>query len=174
LSISVLGTSDIMEHIKKKRLIIYPFSEDSISGCGLDLSLGKEIARLINSQEIFDTKKHNRLSTFYKKETGLEFVINPNERVLLCTLERVALPPNIMGFVGLRSSYSRLGLILTIGFVDPGFKGQLTLEVIGSSFPVKVYVGDRIFHLVLAKLKALEAYKGKYQNQKGVTFPIFS
>ena len=47
------------------------------------------------------------------------------------TLERVELPDDIVARIEGKSSIGRLGLIVhaTAGFVDPGFKGSLTLEI---------------------------------------------
>ena len=172
---SILSDDDLARLIGKGRLVISPFAEDSISCKGIDLRLGSEMARINQTEMIFDPRKQNDLSTFYTKEVGSEFIINPQETVLFHTLERLILPADIMGVVGLKSSYSRLGLHVSLGFVDPGFEGQLTLEVTGSSFPIKVYPGDKLFHIVFAKLNSscTCTYKGKYQNQKGVTLPIF-
>ncbi|MCE4622278.1 MAG: dCTP deaminase [Desulfurococcales archaeon] len=59
--------------------------------------------------------------------------------------------------------------------VDAGFEGQLTIEIIGSSFPVKLYPGDRFLHLVLVKLNtpAHRPYRGQYKGQTGVRLPKF-
>ncbi|PSO06583.1 dCTP deaminase, partial [Candidatus Marsarchaeota G2 archaeon BE_D] len=56
------------------------------------------------------------------------------------------------------------------------FDGNITIEVRGTSFPVKLYSGQRFVHIVFSKLTTpLEKpYSGKYQGQKGVTLPIFS
>jgi len=171
----VLSNDKLVKLIRKGHLIVSPFEEDAISCKGIDLRLGSEMARINHTEVVFDSRKQNDLSTFYTKEVASEFIIKEQETVLFHTLERLALPADIMGMIGLRSSYSRLGLHVSLGFVDPGFEGQLTVEVSGSSFPIKVYTGDKLFHIVFMKLNSLctNGYKGKYQNQRGVTLPIF-
>lgn len=174
-SVSVLSSGDLSRLIRKGHLAITPFTEDAISCKGIDLRLGGEMAHINQTEMIFDSRNRNDLSTFYTKEAGSEFIVEKRETVLFHTLEQLTLPIDIMGMIGLRSSYSRLGLQVSLGFVDPGFEGQLTLEVTGSSFPIKVYAGDKLFHIVFAKLNSLctNPYRGKYQHQKGVTLPIF-
>lgn len=171
---SFINGEDLAKLIKKNHLIIRPFAEDAISCKGIDLRLGGEMAHITETETIFDSRKENDLSTFYTKEAGDEFIVEPRETVLFHTLESLKLPADIMAIVGPRSSYCRLGLHISLGFVDPGFAGQLTLEVTGSSFPIKVYVGERLFHIVFAKLSSIckNPYSGKYQNQKGVTLPV--
>jgi dCTP deaminase len=84
------------------------------------------------------------------------------------------MPMDLMGFVQLRSTYARLGLALPPTIIDANFSGQLTLEVLGGSFPVKIYAGDRFCHIIFAKLTSPveKPYIGKYQLQRGVTLPI--
>jgi len=74
------------------------------------------------------------------------------------------------------SHYYIAGVYLTHNtIVDAGFEGNLTIELIGSGFPVKLYAGERFVHLVFAKLTSPveKPYKGKYQRQRGVTLPKF-
>jgi dCTP deaminase len=173
--VSILSNDNLVRLIRKGHLVVSPFEENAISCKGIDLRLGSEMARINHTKVVFDSRKQNDLSTFFTKEVGSEFIIKEQETVLFHTLERLALPADILGIIGLRSSYARLGLHVSLGFVDPGFEGQLTVEVTGSSFPIKVYTEDKLFHIVFVKLNSLctNTYRGKYQNQRGVTLPIF-
>ena len=78
-----------------------------------------------------------------------------------------------MAFVELRSTYARLGLFIPPTIVDANFEGQLTIELVGGPFPVKLYKGDRFLHIIFAKLTSQveKPYMGKYQGQRGVTLP---
>jgi len=87
----ILSNSDIHKHIKEKRLIINPFYEDTVRENDIDLRLGSEIARLKRTDLIFDTHGKNEYEQFFEKESGESFIINPNERILVCTLELLEL-----------------------------------------------------------------------------------
>ena len=80
---------------------------------------------------------------------------------------------DITAFVEGRSSLGRMGLFIqNAGWVDPGFKGEITLELFNANrCAIELNVGRRVGQLVFAKLddKALNPYKGKYQGQKGAT-----
>ena len=95
--------------------------------------------------------------------------------MLLHTLEYLRLPSYIAGLVNLRSTWARTGIYIPATIVDAGFEGQLTIEVVGSSFPVKLYPGDRFLHLVLVKLgtPTSKPYNGAYRGQTGVRLPKF-
>ena len=67
----------------------------------------------------------------WRSPTSESFVIHPGEFVLGRTHEYVELPDDLVARIEGKSSLGRLGLIVhaTAGFVDPGFKGTLTLEI---------------------------------------------
>lgn len=171
----ILSNSDIRDYIKRKRLIIKPLSKDTIRENGIDLRISREIAHFKRTKKIYDVRdKATKPNDFYKKEKADSFIIHPHERILVSTLETVGLEDDLMGFVNLRSTYARMGLMIPPTIIDAGFKGQLTLEVMGGPFPVKVYAGDRFCHAVLAKLTSKSIrYRGTYQGQKGVTYARF-
>ncbi|MCD6113854.1 MAG: dCTP deaminase [Thermoprotei archaeon] len=171
----ILSDFDLKNYIKSGRLKIEPFDESIIRENGLDLRLGNKIARLKRTDKVLDVlnAREANIEDFYEVEEGEEFVIYPNEHVLLHTLEYIKLPPELMGFVNLRSTYARLGIMAPPTIIDGGFEGQLTIELIGSSFPVKLCAGIRFIHVVFAKLSSPieKPYSGTYQGQRGVTLP---
>lgn len=167
--LTILGDRDLKYYLEKGWIVISPLTQDTIRENGVDLRVGGEIARFKKTDEIYEIEKDPR--SFYEIEKGDEFIIYPNEHVLLVTEEYVKLPNDVMAFVNLRSSFARLGLVIPPTIVDAGFEGQLTIEVVGSSFPVKIKRGTRFLHLIFARtLTPVEyPYHGKYQGQKGVT-----
>jgi dCTP deaminase len=103
------------------------------------------------------------------------FVLHPNQLVLGSTLEYIALPNNLSAYVAGRSTWGRLGLVIaTATFVNPGFKGCLTLEIenIGE-VPLTVYPGLRIAQLVFHTLEGEGKYGDdrKYLHPTGPQFP---
>ncbi|HYB92968.1 MAG TPA: dCTP deaminase [archaeon] len=169
----ILSDFDLRNYIKAGRLMIKPFCKEIVRENGIDFRLGNEIARLKSKSKVLDMRK-SEVSDFYTVEKGGNFIVYPNERILASILERIEMPTDLMGFVQLRSTYARLGLALPPTIVDANFSGQLTLEVLGGSFPVKIYAGDRFCHVIFAKLTSPveKPYMGKYQRQHGVTLPI--
>ena len=165
----ILGDRDLKRYIEKRRITVDPLSPDSIRENGIDLKIGSEIARFKKTARVFDG---GRQEDFFKKERGDEFIIRPHERVLVTTMEYLELPDDVMAFVNLRSSFARLGLLIPPVVVDAGFHGELTVEVVGSEFPVRLKSGTRFLHLIFARtLSPVEnPYRGKYSGQRGVTF----
>ena len=69
-----------------------------------------------------------------------------------------------------RSSIGRIGLLVeNAGWVDPGFEGELTLELyIANRLPIRLSSGRRICQLLFARMDrpSSEPYQGKYQGQR--------
>lgn len=109
------------------------------------------------------------------------YVIQPGEFVLGSTLERVRLSRNIVGQVHGKSTRARQGLIVhAAGLVDPGFHGELTLEIFNmSKLPVYLNQGMLICQITFQSLSTTpdRAYGNpelfsRYQGQSGPT-PAF-
>ncbi|MDD1662357.1 MAG: dCTP deaminase [Methanomicrobiales archaeon] len=89
---------------------------------------------------------------------------------LVPSLEWVELPADLAATLRCRSSYARRGLLLGGGFVDPGFRGQLTLCLgnLGSG-DIVLSPSDRVVQMVLHQVEGgRELYDGRYQDSQGV------
>ncbi|NUT52385.1 MAG: dCTP deaminase [Saccharothrix sp.] len=101
------------------------------------------------------------------------------EFALAHTAETVTIPPHLVAQLNGKSSLGRLGLAIhiTAGFIDPGFTGQITLELFNCSrHQVKLTPGMPIGQLVLMRLTAPAErpyghpeLRSRYQGQTGAT-----
>jgi len=171
----ILSDADVRILLGKGRLVIEPLHEDTVRENGVDLRLGSRFCRF-RSAGVFDTRSDwGRIGEFYEcVEVGDEgFTVAPGEHVLAHTLEYIRLPDDLAGLVNLRSTFARLGIFVPPTVVDAGFEGQLTIEIIGSAFPVKLYPGQRFLHVVFMKTTTpvVRPYNGKYKGQRSATPP---
>ena len=105
------------------------------------------------------------------------FILHPGEFVLGSTLERVALPDDLVARLEGKSSLGRLGLLIhsTAGYVDPGWDGYLTLELSNvANLPITLYPGMKIGQISFFRLSTpaetpYGAAGNKYQGQRGPT-----
>jgi dCTP deaminase len=88
---------------------------------------------------------------------------------LVPTLEWVELPGDLAGTLRCRSSFGRRGVLLGAGFVDPGFRGQLTLCLTNlGSDDIIVRKNDRVVQMILHEVReGSESYSGRYQDSIG-------
>ena len=109
----------------------------------------------------------------YKTIRSDTYILLPNQFVLATTMEYFDLPDDLTAFVEGRSSLGRMGLFIqNAGWVDPGFKGEITLELYNANrCAIELKAGRRVGQLVFAKMDrpALNPYNGKYQGQRGAT-----
>lgn len=171
-----LSDHDLREYIGAGLLVIRPISEETIRENGVDLRFGNEFCLSIKGQMVLDTRKSLSADIFYdckSVDDGSGFTIPPGRRVLATTGEWVELPNDIIGLVNLRSSFARTGLYIPPTVIDAGFRGEITIEIVGADYPVRVYPGQRFLHVVFAKLRtpSEKGYSGSYQWQRGVTLP---
>lgn len=103
--------------------------------------------------------------------------LNPLEFKLASTLEYVSMCDYFVGRVEGKSSLGRLGLgvHITAGFIDPGFQGNITLELFNFSDKViSLSKGDFVCQLCLEELdeitqKVYGECGNHYQGQTGIT-----
>ncbi len=161
----IISGKKIQEIVKKENLI-ENFLEKNIGGSGYDLRVGK-IYRIKSTGFIGAGKQINSEA---EEITELEYALKPNEYVLIETLEKVNMPKNLAARILPRSSVFRLGCALITAFVDPGFRGTLTMGLKNlSDRNFKFEKGARIAQILFEEVSGdVTLYKGRYQGGKVV------
>ena len=180
---TVLSDHEIIDAIGSQQLVINPFIQKNVQPISIDLTLGNKIKRYgkihkSNLGKLIQDVKMPQDYFLFEEEIEESFILEPQEFILMHTVERIELPFNLMGRLDGKSSLGRLGLLIhiTAGVVDPGFQGQLVLEMYNvSPLPLKLYDGMKICQISFNRLnKESEKPYGhtdlnsKYQNQIGV------
>jgi len=166
----ILSDGEIIEYLSKKELLIEPIAQEQIQPASVDVRLGNTFCVADDSAaSVIRLADQLKYHTF----TQDKYILLPGQFVLATTVERISLPDYLTAFVEGKSSLGRLGLFIqNAGWVDPGFSGEITLELFNASrFAIELHAGDRIAQLVIAKTgqAALHPYSGKYLNQSGAT-----
>ena len=163
----ILSDKTIKQMLDSGKLTVEPLAENSIQPASIDCRLGSHFL-LIDENRMDCLSMTSEIQ--YRSLQCEEITLPPHSFLLATTMEYVELPAGLTAFVEGRSSIGRMGLfILNAGWVDPGFKGRITLELYNAnSLPIKLEVGRRICQLVFCKMdcEASRPYSGKYQGQK--------
>ena len=166
----ILSDRTILQKLKEKTLIISPLTDEQIQPASVDIRLGNSFSVVEDSPSGIITLESE---INYKTICTDTYLILPGQFVLATTMEYFELPDNLTAFVEGRSSLGRMGLFIqNAGWVDPGFKGEITLELFNANrFAIELKSGRRIGQLVFAEMDdhALNSYNGKYQGQMGAT-----
>jgi dCTP deaminase len=199
--VSVLSDRDIRDRIsfdgyppnyrqtfsERQLLRIDPFDDSQIQPASVDLTLSNEFMTYEKRPEVsnlgltstyaidIDRAKEVRPIRYLASEWRLD----PHELVLCSTREYVDIPDDIQAQVHGKSSLGRLGLLVhvTAGFIDPGFKGKITLEMYNlNNRPIILRKGKPICQISFMSLTSAaefpyghEKLNSKYQDQKNVT-----
>jgi len=144
----------------------------------MDLTVANEIAigiRTSGTTPIDPYGSEEDINRLLKVVTEDSFVLPSHRRVLLCTREVVSIPLDAYGRIELRSTWARMGLLAPPTSADPGFHGNLTMEVFNASErPIIIRAGDVMWSLILSPIypgTTVPPYNGRYQGQEGLTLP---
>ena len=166
----ILSDKTITEMLKSRELFIEPLNADQIQPASVDIRLGNTFSIVDDTPSGIITLNSQ---ITYKTITADKYLILPGQFVLATTMEYFELPDDLTAFVEGRSSLGRMGLFIqNAGWVDPGFHGEITLELFNANrCAIELQSGRRVGQLVFAKMDApaLNPYRGKYQGQKGAT-----
>jgi dCTP deaminase len=168
--------------VEDGRIVIKPYDAQLVQPASIDLRLG-------DTFRVFNNHKAAAIDLRQGPPEGLTeqvianeqdgFVIHPGEFCLGRTAEWVELPDDVVARIEGKSSLGRLGLIVhaTAGFIDPGWKGTLTLELNNlTRVPIKLYPQLLIAQLSFMALDqpaqrpyGSEALGSHYQGQVAAT-----
>lgn len=166
----ILSDKTLMKMLEQKELIVEPIEKEQIQPASIDIRLGNTFS-IVEDTSTGIINLENEIK--YKTITSDTYILLPNQFVLATTMEYFDLPDDLTAFVEGRSSLGRMGLFIqNAGWVDPGFKGEITLELYNANrCAIELKAGRRVGQLVFAKMddRAINPYNGKYQGQRGAT-----
>ena len=182
---SVLADRDIRAELESGRVRIAPYDPVDLQPSSVDLHLDRSFRVFRNNRYAYiDVRQSQPDLTELLSLTGDEpFILHPGEFVLGQTLEWVELPDDLVARLEGKSSLGRLGLLIhsTAGYVDPGWKGNLTLELSNvANLPIALYFGMKIGQISFFRMTSpVERPYGskelgsKYQGQSTPTASAF-
>jgi dCTP deaminase len=177
----ILSDRTIREELAAGRIVIEPFDPSYVQPSSVDLRLDRlfRVFRNHTTPYIDPKLPQEDLTELVEVEGEEPFVLHPGEFALGSTLERVALPSDLVARLEGKSSLGRLGLLIhsTAGFVDAGWDGHLTLELSNvATLPIALYPGMKIGQISFLRMTTpadvpygADAVGSKYQGQRGPT-----
>lgn len=178
----VLSDRSIKSELAKGRIVIDPRDDSCIQPASVDIHLDKtfRIFRPWKPPYFIDLSQPlDNLTDLELVDKDGYFALGPGQFVLGTTIENIELPDDIMGRLEGKSSLGRIGLLIhaTAGYVDPGWRGHLTLELSNvSAIPILLFPGMKISQISFHRLEtpAERPYGSpglgsKYQGQSDPT-----
>jgi dCTP deaminase len=177
----ILSDRSIREELDAGRIVVDPLGVGCIQPSSVDLHCDGlfRVFRNDTTPYIDPKQAQEDLTELVEVKEEGAFILHPGEFVLGSTLERVALPNDLVARLEGKSSLGRLGLLIhsTAGFVDAGWDGHLTLELSNvATLPIALYPGMKIGQISFLRMTtAADLPYGsneagsKYQGQRGPT-----
>jgi dCTP deaminase len=141
--------------------LINPYNPGQVNPASYDVRLDSKI--LIENEQGF------------WEECELPYTLQPGEFVLGCTVECLSIPNHMEAVFQLKSSRGREGYEHVLsGYIDPGFYGNLTLELVNvnryRTLPLKtnMLIGQIRFMKTDQPVRRPYAATGHYQNDTKV------
>ncbi|MDD3977598.1 MAG: dCTP deaminase [Methanomicrobium sp.] len=135
----ILSREIILERIEKDEIVLDPYSQDSQQPASYDL------------------------------RSGGDYLLKKGEVTLVHSMEKIELPSDISATLMCRSSFGRRGILIGGGYVDPGFRGNLTLCLVNmgpEDYLLKE--GERCVQVIMHEVKGGNTlYNGRYQDSEG-------
>ncbi|HHC08268.1 MAG TPA: dCTP deaminase [Actinobacteria bacterium] len=177
----IFSDRTIKEAIAAGRIVIDPYDEALVQPSSVDVRCGPAFRVFENHRRpLIDPRAPQEdLTTAVEASPDEPFILHPGEFVLGATLETVGLADDVVARLEGKSSLGRLGLLIhsTAGFIDPGFRGQVTLELSNvANLPIAIYPGMKIGQISFYELSTPAEHPygspevgSKYQGQTGPT-----
>jgi dCTP deaminase len=177
----LMSDRDIRASIEAGQIGLEPLEMGLLQPSSIDVRLDRFFRLFDNHKYAFidPAEQQDELTRLIEVDPTEPFILHPGEFVLGSTYEFVTLPDDVAARLEGKSSLGRLGLLThsTAGFVDPGFKGHVTLELSNvATLPIKLWPGMKIGQLCFFKLTSpsehpygSEKYSSRYQGQRGPT-----
>jgi dCTP deaminase len=177
----VLSDRSINEALAQGKIIIEPLGDGCIQPSSVDLHIDQYFRIFRNhSYRVIDVREPMEdLTELVDMGPDEPILLHPGEFMLGSTLERVAVPDNMVARLEGKSSLGRLGLVIhsTAGFIDAGWDGHITLELANlANLPMTLYPGMKIGQISFFEMTtpAERPYGSaglgsKYRGQRGPT-----
>ena len=117
----LLCDRDLIALLRTGDLVVRPLGPDAMQPASIDVRLGRKL---------LVTTPWGDMGREYDLITEGAFMLQEGYFVLGATLEWIEIPPTHAGIIVGKSSRAREGLVIEdAGYIDPGWKGEITLEL---------------------------------------------
>lgn len=170
-----------IKKLVNERQIIEPFSEDRLQAVSYDISSSNIIRVYQRLNKSIDIKNQSQLELETVEMDITEgYNIKPGEYILVKTKENISMPDDLTGHIRPRTTFTRVGLLLSDQHINPSFCGHLYLGLYNST-PNNIYIypdlniGQIVFEKIEGLISAIRLYSNKkdakYQHEDSFIIP---
>ncbi|MDR2855855.1 MAG: dCTP deaminase [Methanomicrobiales archaeon] len=135
-----------------------------------------EITKRLEASESSDRiiispyKSESQQPASYDLTCATDTILPSGKVTLVPSTEWIELPSDLAATLMCRSTLGRQGVLIGAGFVDPGFRGNLTLCLVNcGEKDISLEAGMRIVQIIFHEVRNnTTLYNGTYQDSHGV------
>lgn len=177
----LLSDRDIRQEMRAGRIALEPSDDAMVQPASVDVRIDRAFLLFDNHRHalIDPSQEQPDLTRTVTVGPDEPYMLHPGEFVLASTYEHVTLPEDVAARLEGKSSLGRLGLLThsTAGFIDPGFRGHITLELSNmATLPIALWPGMKIGQLCFFRLSSpaenpygSSGNHNRYLGQRGPT-----
>ena len=175
----LLSDRDILAAQKDGHISLDPWTPEMVQPASIDVRLDRffRLFYYLALAFVVPAVYLGALSVHFDGAPDDAWILHPGVVALGSTWEYVKLDATVAARLEGKSSLGRLGILThsTAGFIDPGFKGHISLELSNvSTLPVKLWPGMKIGQMCVFQLSAPAEHPygsrgtgSHYQGQRG-------
>lgn len=123
-------SGETIKKLTKEQKLIKNALEENIHSSSYDVTSTNYILKFIPSNESISLIDRSSIESIYEKiniKNG--YKLKPDECLLIPLKEEFDIPDNICGHIRGRTSFNRLGLLISIQHLNPGYQGKLNITI---------------------------------------------
>lgn len=151
---------------RKSKPLIENFQDNNLQSVAYDVTITNNIKRFKNEFVTIDLSKSDDIDNCMQEEIITTYLLRPNEYILVQLAEYINMPDDLTAHIRPRTSFIRLGLILSLQHINPSYNGQLQIGLYNATpNAIKIQPGIKIGQIVFETLNN-EADKDKLYFMK--------
>lgn len=166
--------SEVYKNEEAKPLI-ENFIKKNLQSISYDVTMGSTIRKFKNESKTIHLDNKDEVDNLYEVvEIDEEYSLKPGEFVLVRLNEKINMPDDLGGHIRPRTTFNKLGIIITFQHINPSYKGNLQIGIKNETphtviLKTNLVIGQVIFETLDGVVREEKLYKNdensKYQNE---------
>ncbi|MDO4589293.1 MAG: dCTP deaminase [Fusobacterium sp.] len=168
----ILKRVENYEDLGYEKPMIEKFNKDNLQSVSYDVTIGNKIRRFKNEMETISLASKNDIDDLYE-EVNIEYgyKMRPGEFILARLNEKVNMPNDIAGHIRPRTTFNKLGIIITSQHINPSYSGNLQIGIRNCTPNVVILKNDlKIGQIVFEKVDGEIREDMLYKNKKDAKY----
>lgn len=173
----MLVYDQILERVKEyekfgcEKPMIEDFKEENLQSVSYDVTIGNKIRRFKNDMMTISLSNKSDIDDLYEEVSlDFEYKMRPGEFILARLEERVNMPNDIAGHVRPRTTFNKLGILITSQHINPSYSGNLQIGIMNCTPNAVIIssglkIGQIVFEKVDGEIREDVLYKNKKDSK---------